>query len=89
MASRTRRSDAVTWLAAIAVGAVATAIAVAAGARLGAGLTLGVILVIAIVLGRLGIEARRRPSRPDTQAAPPPKGGARVPTSARAKRRKR
>ena len=74
------------WAAVVVVGAAATVIAWASGARLGAALTLGVVLAIAMVLLTLGVEGRRRGPRGD-DPAPPKKPS--VPTSARAKRRRR
>lgn len=53
------RRDMLTWIVAVAVGAVGTALADLAGARLGAALTLGTALVLVIVLGDLALEARR------------------------------
>ncbi len=51
--------DLLVWAVALAVGGAATGVAAAGGARLGAALTAGVIGLVAVILGGLGMEARR------------------------------
>lgn len=60
------RFDVIAWVAAVAVGVVATGIGWAAGARLGAALTVAAILMVLVIVVAMLWDARGRSFRDGT-----------------------